>query len=421
MAEKQHNELIAGIFVTAAVLSAVAVVLWLGASEILAPSVSQAYFVVEEASGPTGLEVGNSVKVNDDEIGKITDIYFDPDRGQTLYVARIEREGMNIYSNGEAQANVPFIGGGRLVITDRGTDGAPQADEKHPILLRKGGFMANLDVVSTSLKHEMDLKDKHALLAKAHTIVDTMKVATGNVSAITQVLKKQINPKEVDSLLAKIHKSVSDINRATTTIREELDRQREDSIIAKADAAMTNVREITAGAKPKIDKALDSVIKTTSAIETYTRQDVAQILEKLRQTSTDVLKIAGNFRTVSRNAKETVLLHRNNIDEIIDNMAQVSANLKSASKEIRRNPWRLLYKPKDKELRSQNIHDAARAFSSGAAELDQALARLAGLVKAHPDGIPSDNPQLQKVKEQVEKTFSKFNEAEQALWKELTK
>ena len=114
-------------------------------------------------------------------------------------------------------------------------------------------------------------------------------------------------------------------------------------------------------------------------------------------------------------------VNRENIDEIIDNMGQVAANLKSASKEIRRNPWRLLYRPKKGELRSQDIHDAARAFSNGAAQLDQALAKLKGLAATHPDGVPKDDPQLKKIAEQIKETFEKFTDAEKALWKELLK
>ncbi len=421
MAKKQHNELIAGIFVIAALLVTIAVVLWLGVAEVFAPTASEAHFYVEESTGSVGLEVGNEVRVNDDAIGKITKIYFDPDRSRTIYVARIEREGMEIYTDGRAHAKVPPIGGGLLVITDRGSSEKPPADEKHPIALRRAGVMANLDDISKSLKQEMNPKVKNALIAKIHEIVDTMKTAMTDIKDITKTLKNETNPEKVDSLLAKIGKSVADINKATTSIRTELDRESDDSIIAKVHVAVTNIKKITTDARPKIDKSLTSIVKTTKAIETYTKDDVAEILKKLRKTNTEVLQIVKNFGTVSKNAKEIVLMHRGNVDEIIDNMAQVSANLKSASKEIRRSPWRLLYRPEDKELRSQNIHDAARAFSAGASELDQAMAKLAGLIKAHPEGIPADDPQMLKIKEQIQNTFSRFDEAEQALWKELTK
>jgi methyl-accepting chemotaxis protein len=176
---------------------------------------------------------------------------------------------------------------------------------------------------------------------------------------------------------------------------------------------------MTADARPKLSDTLTAVRDTAQQIRKYTKEDVADLLAKLREVNTEILKIAKDFASVSSEVKEVVLLHRGNVDEMIDNMALVSANLKATSKEIRRNPWRLLYKPDEKELHSQNIYEAARAFVNGAEQLDQAVAKMTGLAKAHPEGIPSDDPTLLKVRAHLEETFGKFSKAEQALWKEL--
>ena len=113
------------------------------------------------------------------------------------------------------------------------------------------------------------------------------------------------------------------------------------------------------------------------------------------------------------------MVHRDNIDEMIDNMRIVSENLKATSKEIRRNPWRLLYKPKPGELREQTIRDATVAFVSGAAELDQALAKLNGLARAHPEGIDRKDPKFQEIRKHVLESFKKFKKVEDALWREI--
>ena len=126
-----------------------------------------------------------------------------------------------------------------------------------------------------------------------------------------------------------------------------------------------------------------------------------------------------NIEAMSQQVRQMVSLNKGNVNEIMDNFTQLSANLKSASKEIRRNPWRLLYKPKKGELHSQNIYEAARAFSEGAAELDQAVAKLATLVKMHPQGLPADDPQMKTMRKRLAEVFARFTEAEEALWKEL--
>jgi len=46
---------------------------------------------------------------------------------------------------------------------------------------------------------------------------------------------------------------------------------------------------------------------------------------------------------------------------------------------------------------------------------------MTALSKSKPGGVPADDPEFQKIRKQVEETFSKFSKAEQALWKELEK
>jgi methyl-accepting chemotaxis protein len=182
---------------------------------------------------------------------------------------------------------------------------------------------------------------------------------------------------------------------------------------------MDNVAEIIQDAKPKIGRTLTAVEDAAQQISQYARTDVADLLADLRAANTEILKITRDFSTVSEQTKQLMLVNRDNIDELIDNMVQVSDNLKATSKDVRRSPWRLLHQPDPKELHSQNIYDAARSFANGAEQLDQAVAKMTNLAKASPQGIPVDDPTLGKIREHLEQTFEKFGKAEQALWQEL--
>ena len=110
-----------------------------------------------------------------------------------------------------------------------------------------------------------------------------------------------------------------------------------------------------------------------------------------------------------------------NLDEMILHMKSMAGNLNAAAKEVRRNPWRLLAKPAEKETRSQNIYDAARAFAEGAGELDDAVSRMNALRDARPEGVKSDDPDLKKVLTRLEGSFEKFRAVEDKLWEELSK
>ena len=447
MPRKKRSEFAAGLFVLVALAAAVGVVVWLGAADMLRPARWKAVFYVNEASGSVRLEVGGVVQLNDDPVGKLTEVRFDPKVGRTFYVAQIDRDDVRIRADGRAIADAGFIGGARLVVTSRGSADKPLADEKNPIELSPGGFAGAL----AAINQEFDRSDDASMMGKIHDILNGLTTAAGDVAAITGSLRKETDPRHAETLLNKIHtgvedlqavtasirremtpdekdstlarvrKSADDLNRITADIRTQTDVKAEGSAVAKVHGSLDDMNQITADARPKIQQTLTAVNSAAGNIEGYTKKDFAEILATLRRTNTKVLKIATDFGEVSGQVKEMVTVNRDRIDEMIDNMTLVSADLKATAKDVRRAPWRLLHKPDKKEIDSQNIYDAARAFSSGAEQLDQAIIKLTGLAKAHPEGVAAKDPQFLKIREQIEKSFTEFTKVENAFWKELVR
>jgi ABC-type transporter Mla subunit MlaD len=378
MPRKQHNELVAGLFVTITLAALVGVVIWLGAAEVFRPKAGEAVYCIKESAGSLGLKVGNSVQVADKVIGKISDIRLAPDKQLALYVARLDRRDLKVYSNGKATVAAGLVGDRQLVVTSRGTPDHPPADAEHPVEI-SGGLDQAMASIST---------------------------AAENLKGVSEIIRRELAGDVAGSLLAKIHavsddlkSAAADMAKMTGSLRPEMDPANNESMLAKFKQTAT------------------SLARTAERIEGYSKTEVAEILAKLRDVNTEILKIASDFSEVSHAAREVVTLNRDNVNEIIDNMTQVSASLKSASKEIHRSPWRLLYKPKPGEMHSQNIYDAARAFSDGAEQLDAAVTKLRALP---PEALSSD-PQVQRIRKQIQQTFSDFSAAEQALWKELAR
>ena len=378
MPRKQHNELVAGLFVTVTLAALVGVVVWLGAADLLHPKAGVAVFCVKESAGSLGLKAGGAVQVTDKVIGKISDIRLAPDRAITLYVVKLERGDLKVYSNGKATVAANLVGDRQLVITSRGTADFPPADAEHPVEISGG-----LDQAMASIA-----------------------TAAENLKSISEIVRKELSADVAGSLMAKVHAvgnslqaAAGDMAKMTGNLRPEMDPANRDSILAKLKQTAT------------------SVARTADNIEGYSRTEVADILAKLRDVNTKLLQAASDIGQTAGTAKEIITLNRDNINEIIDNMTNVSESLKSTGKEIRRNPWRLLYKPNPGELHSQNIYDAARAFSDGAEQLDAAIAKL----KALPPTAATSDPQVERIRKQVERSFTDFSTAEQALWKELSK
>jgi ABC-type transporter Mla subunit MlaD len=400
MAKRQHNEFVVGLFVLLAMGAGVAVLVWLGAAEVFSPVKGLATFYVKESSGDPGLEKGSLVVIAGKEMGKVIETTYQMDKGRTLYLARLNRDDVKIYSDGQAHVAAGLVGGGKLVITKRGTPEKGLADEKNPVEITGGldramGDIAaaaeNLKKVSETVEQQLSTEQAGSLLVKIHTILDDLKTTSANVVLIAANVYGEVDAANKASMLAKAHKTMDDIN------------------------------QMSADAMPKVEKALTSVVNITAKVEKYTEKDIAKLLVDLRNSTTKLVAIAADFKAVSATARDIVVLNRANLDEMIMNMKSVSLNLNAAAKEIRRNPWRLLAKPSEKEERTQNIYDAARAFAEGAEQLDDALVRLKALRQARPEGVKTDDPELLKIRKHLQATFEKFRKAEDSLWKEVAK
>jgi ABC-type transporter Mla subunit MlaD len=437
MPKKATSEVAVGLFVIIALGLGVGIILWLGAAEVFAPDGQVLTLYAPQEAGPMGLKPGYDVNFGDEKIGKISRISVDVEKRRTLYTVQLLRTDLKVRADGQAAVDSPPLGMPKLVIYDLG-DSDTLAGEQNPIRLRPGGLtqamndLASITVqlknIATTVQDELDPDRAEALLAKIHTIVDDLKLASADVATIAGSIEQQTDADQADSLLAKISKSVQDVNYITTNLRKETDPNVTETMLAKLHDSLDHVnqvtgdvREMVSETKPKVTRIVDSVVKTTGKIETYVSKDVADILAKVRQANTKILEIAGDFAEVSKETKQIIVLNRDNVDRIIDDMAQVADNLKATSKEIRRNPWRLIHKPDKKEIQTQDIYDAARAFSEGASSLTRAMSKLQNLHQEYPKGIDPNNPELPKIRKQLNQSFDRFQKVEQALWKELGK
>jgi len=430
---REHSELKAGVFVVAALAAALGVVLWLGAADVLATKGQLVSFYVPQDAPPPGIQEGSAVLYGGGEIGKVIEVIVQPAEGRCLYRARLNRTDIQVKSDAKVSVYAPPIGAASVVLNNPGSKVA-LADDENPVAL-SGGLAAaigdiasaaeNIKAISDTLRQEMDAASDTAVLHKVHGIVDDLQASSRRMVGIFRRLAEETDPQAAGSLMAKVHStadtvraSAENVEEITKDLRKETDCDDDKALLAKVHRSVDDVNAITADAKPKLQRTMTAVADTAEQIREYAKNDVADILAKLREANTEILKISKNFAEVSDASKKIVVLNKDNIDATLDNMRQVSDNLKAASKDIRRNPWRLIHKPDRQEVDSQNLYDAARAFSEGAGQLDAAIEKLTALQKTG-DGVAADDPELQKIRESLMKTFSRFKKAEDFLWKEM--
>ncbi len=432
MAKKKTNEITAGIFVVLMLGVTLGVVLWLGAADIFTTRGQRVSFFVSESDGNIGLQEGSELYYGGARIGKIYEVQ--PKFGSGCYYrARLDRKDIRLRSDAQATVSVPFIGTPKLVVTTLGTDDAKEPDDEHPILLKPGG----LDAMMAAAGNEFNRDMPGSVLAKIHGIIDSLsQIAeslnaemkeTGKIygiindlGATAAAIRKETDTSVPRSLLAKLGAALDDVHRMTTSLAGETDPTKRGTLLAKVHTGLDGINEIIGDAKPKVAKALDAVEGTAVAIQGYAKKDIAEMLANFREINTNILKVSKDFTETSQTVKNLLVGNRGNLDEMIDNMVLVSANLKATSKEVRRNPWRLLYQPDDKELRSADIYDAVSAYSDGATQLNQAITKLRALRR-----LPADDPQIKEtvaaIRKHLGESFKKLKKVEEKLWKEFSK
>jgi ABC-type transporter Mla subunit MlaD len=169
-------------------------------------------------------------------------------------------------------------------------------------------------------------------------------------------------------------------------------------------ATMANLKGITESVNHKAPAILDRVDGLLTKLDT-TIQSANAALEDVKTT-------AANARDLTGAAKEVIGGNRGKLDTMIASLKTASDNLKNATAEIRRSPWRLLYKPAPNEMANLNLYDATRQFADGAMELNDASLALRDAVR---DG-KIDKEAAEKLMQKLQASFENFQKVEEKLW-----
>jgi len=210
------------------------------------------------------------------------------------------------------------------------------------------------------------------------------------------------------------------------------------AIMDTMQAAMINIRKITEDlkdvsgkaretvntSKPKLEATISNIQTASTELKDIfgkVRETVDSSRPQLETTMSNIQAASTDLKDITGKAHETMNLSKPQLETIISNIRAASTEMKEGMREIRWNPWRLLHNPSDRELRTQNLLTAARAFSSGASDVDAAVGRLEGLLAARGDNPISDDAEIKQMLEELRATMVKFSEAADTFFERLGK
>jgi ABC-type transporter Mla subunit MlaD len=436
MAQKKHNEVLVGITVLLVLILTFYIVVvlaeWPGAYEPQQEITVQLPY----KAGLRGLQTGSPIYLGGTKVGQVTETsiaYLNSEKDVFVsFTLKIPRQ----YPLRHDCVLIPesnVLGGQTiLVIEDLGCRGEPVPDGA-TVKLKLGNSMTeaikrefdpdNPDSLMAQLKFEVDRKNDSSIIASlAHT--------AANLRQITAKIEQQFTLDEQKlTMMAKVHSILNNLGNITDRVNTQLDTDNKAAVIARLQSALdklddnlTQIKETIQTNKENVTQIVTSLKNTAQTLE----KDIPEITSRIRQTlvkvdaSVDTARITiQNLRQFSDQARDVAVVNRDNINQLINNITEVSSNLKLTSREVRRAPWKLLYKPGKEQLKIQGLIDSAGAFASGAERLDNAALRLRSILTTTGEKIPLDKQIIDSILAELEISFGQFQKAEQKFWDEL--
>ena len=207
-----------------------------------------------------------------------------------------------------------------------------------------------------------------------------------------------------DSTVLEMQALVRDVKKRSQNWMRHLD-----NITQTTDEGLTAVNDL-------LDRQADDFEQTLNLIHGMTENLASKTLPGLDQLIETANAAMNDVRLIADTGRDLVDGQRPILERTFANLHLSSEQIKLAAIEVRRAPWKLMSKPDRTQLETDNLYDSARSFSQAASSVEAAIASIRHLAQVNPDAFSRLQPQLDRL-EQIE---SRFEEAEQRFWHDLT-
>lgn len=413
MAESRDN-LKAGLFVVTGVVLALVVVFTLVDYQNLFEKMQIVEVEFQLSDGLLGLKTAAEVTLGDQPVGKvqkIEDVVDTEGRVEKKRVIVNMPKRYKLYQNAVIELKPKLLGSG----TTLNIRSVGQGDSYEPGQPIAGGIAPS--EMAKALVREMGIRDKQReqirqVIGNVAEMSETLKNDMPEITASLKRVMKDVEPLAQDAreAVTEAKAAVLEAKQLVQDVRKRsgLWMDRIDSVTASADSSLQRVGKLLEEKDPSLRKAIDNVEAITQRARDETMDQIKAALEKADEALT-------NARDATAEFKSLVITSRPVLDRTLANFQLTASQLKLAAIEVRRSPWRLLYRPDDQELESDNLYDAARSFAMAAGSLDATAASLEHLVSEDPE----DGQEIRRQLEYLQKVFDRFETAEKAFWRAL--
>ena len=243
--ETKANYVAVGAFVLACVVGLVVTILWLAGAQY---SQEYAYYQTYFKGPVTGLGKGTVTRYNGIDVGRVTDLKFNPADPQSVIVTMQVQPGLNIREDSRASIESQGLTGGSYVEISGGTASSPvltaREGQDYPVILAKQSTLQQLE-------------------QSAPEVVAKLNIA---VTRLNDLLSDK-NRKAMSNVLANLDETTAAIAKRSADI---------DATIKNANVATANLREASADLKPtlqRVDTTVNKFSKVADDADAFLKGD----------------------------------------------------------------------------------------------------------------------------------------------------
>ena len=393
LSERSRSNVRAGIFVMVSLLLAVATIIVLtnALDTLLRPKRTYTVtFTVEK--GVKNIKGGAEVRVGGVLMGRVKEIIprIEPDvpLEKIDIVFSLDRR-VTLYSDAQVLVTPALIGADAwLEVNYVGTPGAG------PVTGALEGFTVPAGAVATLLGAD-NARKTDEIVENARVMVAQARDAVGDVRR----LAGRITDEDWPRWSSRIDRVMDWAVGAT---------EKFDVVLEDGRATVAGVRGIVTDNRPRIDDTFENFQEITRRLRVETVDKVNSVLDTgqkgLDRAVSILEKVDREFDGWAPEIRETLA-----------GLRQTSQQLKLASVEVRRSPWKLLYRPDESELEHELLYEAARSFAMAVSDLRAAADSTERLVNNHGEQIAADPELRKRVNDFLAGSLERYQGAQQKL------
>lgn len=419
--DRQRNNVRMGVFVSATIIIAVAIVVVLSGVWGSFTRSTHAYTVVfPVTAGVRNLQAGADVRIGGVTMGAVENVRLAPgDPAEEIEVDFVLDDDVRLYSNAQIFVAGSVIGSDAwLSIVDAGRASAPDGSPFEEVsLIQPGGAIDG---------------------SVAGGLIATL-VGPKNAERTDDIIE---NVREFSQFLARVE---GEYDERVSPILDNANVAMEDAIglIGDARADYRVWREDVTAALDKANQAaekLDSLMSEANATLVDNRQQIDAIVDNTDSTMADASTLIAQFKEDAPAIVDRVetLLDRGNegidafanvgeemqmlvgsevpgLRDALANARLAAQQLKLTTIEVRRSPWKLLYRPSKDELEHELLYEAARSFAVAASDLKAAAQSVDRIVNLRGEALGADEEALRLLQGQLTDSYARYEKAQQRL------